>query len=257
MREESTRQLAEAVLAACRRKGMKLATAESCTGGMVAAALTDIAGSSDVVERGFVTYSNEAKTELLGVPPALITAHGAVSAEVAEAMAEGAITRAPVELAVAITGIAGPGGGSAAKPVGLVWFGCARRGRQTVTETHIFSGNRAVVRLSATRRALELLLESAGMRIIKLDASGWKVPLDFYDALLGALGAPDWHGRSVDALVDSMLYGGINAIEPPYRIWIVGTEAMPLSVRNELNSAIVTLAEQQGVEKEIEFQIDP
>jgi len=94
MSEESTRQLAEAVLAACRRKGMKLATAESCTGGMVAAALTDIAGSSDVVERGFVTYSNEAKTELLGVPPALIAAHGAVSAEVAAAMAKGALARA-------------------------------------------------------------------------------------------------------------------------------------------------------------------
>jgi len=161
MSEESTRQLAEAVLAACRRKGMKLATAESCTGGMVAAALTDIAGSSDVVERGFVTYSNEAKTELLGVPPALIAAHGAVSAEVAAAMAKGALARAPVDLSVAITGIAGPGGGSAAKPVGLVWFGCAGRGRQTVTETHIFSGDRGAVRLAATRRALELLSAAA------------------------------------------------------------------------------------------------
>ena len=162
MSDESTRQLAEAVLAACRDKGMKLATAESCTGGMVAAALTDIAGSSDVVERGFVTYSNEAKSELLGVAPALITAHGAVSAEVAAAMAEGALARAPVELSVAITGVAGPGGGTASKPVGLVWLACGRRDRQMVTEHHIFSGDRAAVRLAATRRALELLLAAAG-----------------------------------------------------------------------------------------------
>ena len=161
MSEESIRHLAEAVLTACRDKGMKLATAESCTGGMVAAALTDIAGSSDVVERGFVTYSNEAKSELLGVPPALIAAQGAVSAEVAAAMAEGALTRAPVDLSVAITGVAGPGGGTATKPVGLVWFGCGRRGGQMTTETHIFSGDRAAVRVAATRRALELLLAAA------------------------------------------------------------------------------------------------
>jgi nicotinamide-nucleotide amidase len=155
------RQLAEAVLVACRQKDLKLATAESCTGGMVAAALTDIAGSSDVVERGFVTYSNEAKTELVGVPPALIAAYGAVSAEVAAAMAEGALARAPVDLSVAITGVAGPGGGTLAKPVGLVWFASARRGAETMTETHIFSGDRAAVRLAATRRALELLLAAA------------------------------------------------------------------------------------------------
>jgi nicotinamide-nucleotide amidase len=161
MSDESTRQLAEAVLAACRRQGVKLATAESCTGGMVAAALTDIAGSSDVVERGFVTYSNEAKAELLGVPPSLIATHGAVSAEVAAAMADGALARAPVDLSVAITGIAGPGGGTATKPVGLVWFAAARRGGKIATETHIFSGDRAVVRLAATRRALELLLAAA------------------------------------------------------------------------------------------------
>lgn len=141
---------------------MKLATAESCTGGMVAAALTDIAGSSDVVERGFVTYSNEAKSELLGVPPALIAAHGAVSAEVAAAMAEGALAHAPVDLSVAITGVAGPGGGTATKPVGLVWLACSRRGGQIVTETHTFSGDRAAVRVAATRRALELLLAAAG-----------------------------------------------------------------------------------------------
>src|SRR5262252_10402996 len=117
MSDESARQLAEAVLAACRRKGMKLATAESCTGGLVAAALTAIAGSSDVLERGFVTYSNEAKSELLGVPPEIIAAHGAVSAETAAAMAEGAVARAPVDLAISITGIAGPGGATPSKPV--------------------------------------------------------------------------------------------------------------------------------------------
>jgi nicotinamide-nucleotide amidase len=159
--DQSVHPLAESVLAACRNKGMKLATAESCTGGMVAAALTDIAGSSDVVERGFVTYSNEAKNELLGVPLALVLAHGAVSAEVAAAMAEGALARAPVDLSVAITGIAGPGGGTATKPVGLVWFACGRRGGKVLIETHVFSGDRATVRLKATRRALELLLAAA------------------------------------------------------------------------------------------------
>jgi nicotinamide-nucleotide amidase len=156
--DQSVHRLAEAVLAACRSKGMKLATAESCTGGMVAAALTDIAGSSDVVERGFVTYSNEAKAELLGVPPTLVAAHGAVSAEVAAAMAEGALARAPVDLSVAITGIAGPSGGTATKPVGLVWFACGRRGGKIVTEEYVFSGDRAGVRLAATQRALEMLL---------------------------------------------------------------------------------------------------
>jgi nicotinamide-nucleotide amidase len=149
---------AVAVLTACRAAGLRLATAESCTGGMIAAALTEIAGSSDVVERGFVTYSNEAKTALLGVPAALITAHGAVSAEVAEAMAGGAVAHAPVELAIAVTGIAGPGGGSDAKPVGLVYLGIARRGRPTRTERHVFAGDRAAVRRAATARALELLL---------------------------------------------------------------------------------------------------
>ncbi len=161
MADESLDRLAEAVLAACRRRGLTLATAESCTGGMVAAALTDIAGSSDVVERGFVTYSNRAKQELLAVPPPLIAAHGAVSAEVAEAMALGALSLAPVDLAVAITGIAGPGGGSAAKPVGLVWFGSGRRGGPIRTERHVFPGDRAAVRRAATQRALELLLQAA------------------------------------------------------------------------------------------------
>jgi nicotinamide-nucleotide amidase len=152
---------AEAVLAAARSAGLMLATAESCTGGMVAAALTDIAGSSDVVERGFVTYSNASKTELLGVPAPLIATHGAVSAEVAEAMARGALAHAPVGIAVSITGIAGPGGATPGKPVGLVYFGIARRGGVCRTERHVFAGDRAAVRDAAACRALDLLIEAA------------------------------------------------------------------------------------------------
>ncbi len=159
---DALHELAAAVLDACRAKRLQRATAESCTGGMVTAALTDIAGSSDVVERGFVSYSNAAKSELLGVPAALIAAHGAVSAAVAEAMAAGALARAPVDLAIAVTGIAGPGGGTATKPVGLVWFASGRRGGAIVSESHVFPGDRAAVRLAATRRALELLCAAAG-----------------------------------------------------------------------------------------------
>jgi nicotinamide-nucleotide amidase len=154
-----TRTLAETVLDLCRRRGWKLATAESCTGGMVAAALTDIAGSSAVVERGFVTYSNEAKTDLLGVPAPLIAQHGAVSEPVARAMVAGALAHAPVDFAVSVTGVAGPGGGSAEKPVGLVHFGAARKGGPVTTEHHIFTGDRDQVRAAATKRALELLIE--------------------------------------------------------------------------------------------------
>jgi len=155
-----TRTLAETVLDLCRRRGWKVATAESCTGGMIAAALTDIAGSSEVVERGLVTYSNEAKTELLGVPAALIAELGAVSGEVAASMVEGALARAPVDVAVSVTGIAGPGGGSDAKPVGLVWLGVARKGRVARVERQVFTGDREQVRAAATRRALELLIEA-------------------------------------------------------------------------------------------------
>lgn len=154
-----TRTLAETVLDLCRRRGWKLATAESCTGGMIAASLTDIAGSSDVVERGFVTYSNEAKTDLLGVPAVLIAQYGAVSEPVARAMALGALARAPVELAISVTGIAGPSGGSAEKPVGLVHFGAARKGGPVVTERLLFTGDRDSVRAQATRRALELMID--------------------------------------------------------------------------------------------------
>jgi len=159
--DESLRKLSVAVLDSCRARGWMLATAESCTGGMIAAALTDIAGSSDVVERGFVTYSNAAKTELLGVPASLIAGHGAVSAAVAAAMAEGALARAPVDLAVAVTGIAGPGGGSPGKPVGLVWFGLAQRGGKAMTEHRVFPGDREAVRRAACERGLALLAEAS------------------------------------------------------------------------------------------------
>jgi len=128
---------------------------------MVAAALTEIAGSSDVVERGFVTYSNAAKSELLGVPTALIEAHGAVSGEVAAAMAAGALSRAPVDLTVSVTGIAGPGGATPGKPVGLVWLGIARRGGAVATERHVFPGDRAAIRRASVLRALELLEAAA------------------------------------------------------------------------------------------------
>jgi len=159
--EAETLTLAQSVLDGCRARGWHVATAESCTGGLVAGALTAIAGSSDVVERGFVTYSNEAKSELLGVPPETIAAHGAVSAETAAAMAEGAVARAPVDLAISVTGVAGPGGGSAAKPVGLVIFGLARRDGQRRTERRVFDGDRSAVRQGALQVALELLAGEA------------------------------------------------------------------------------------------------
>ena len=149
---------AEATLATLRKRGWLVATAESCTGGLIAGALTAIAGSSDVVERGFVTYSNEAKTEMLGVPAALIDAEGAVSAAVARRMAEGALANSRADLAVSVTGIAGPGGGTDQKPVGLVWFGLARRGAATRAVRHVFPGDRGAVRQAAVGVALALLL---------------------------------------------------------------------------------------------------
>ena len=126
------------LLEACRRDGIMLATAESCTGGMIVAALTDIPGSSAVVDRGFVTYSNEAKMEMLGVRRATLDAHGAVSRETALEMAAGALARSRAGIALAVTGIAGPGGGSAEKPVGLVWFGLALTGQPAVAERRLF-----------------------------------------------------------------------------------------------------------------------
>ncbi len=148
---------AAALLERYRRAGLRIVTAESCTGGLVAARLTDIAGASDVVERGFVTYSNEAKAEMLGVPTALLAQYGAVSAQVARSMAEGALAHARADVAVAVTGIAGPAGATAGKPVGLIYLAVARRGRDTKVERQQFGGDRQAVRDAATERALELL----------------------------------------------------------------------------------------------------
>jgi nicotinamide-nucleotide amidase len=139
-------------------KGLRIATAESCTGGLIAASLTDIPGSSDVFERGFVTYSNESKTELLGIPASLIAEHGAVSEQVARAMSAGALAHSPADVAIAVTGIAGPGGGTAEKPVGLVYVAAAQRGGGQSVQRHLFDGGRESVRLSAVRAALALAL---------------------------------------------------------------------------------------------------
>jgi nicotinamide-nucleotide amidase len=143
---------------ALRARGWKLVTAESCTGGLIAAACTAVAGSSDWFERGFVTYSNEAKTESLNVPATLIEAHGAVSAEVARAMAEGALAHSHAQLAVAVTGIAGPSGATPGKPVGTVWLAVAQAGHATQAELFNFSGERAAVREQTVHQALRRLL---------------------------------------------------------------------------------------------------
>ena len=138
---------------------LSLVTVESCTGGMVAGMLTAIPGASAVFERGWVTYSNAAKHQELGVSWADLDTFGAVSEQVAIAMAEGALAHSPADLAVSVTGIAGPDGGSAEKPVGLVYFACARRGHLTVHRRHIFSGNRDSIRAQAAETALDLLDE--------------------------------------------------------------------------------------------------
>jgi nicotinamide-nucleotide amidase len=155
-------RLARDLLEHLRRRHLRLATAESCTGGLIAAALTEIAGSSDVVERGFVVYSNEAKSELLGVDAGLIARHGAVSEEVARAMAEGAIRRSHAEIAVAVTGIAGPGGATPSKPVGLVHLAVARRSAPTVHERRVFEGDRRRVRLATVEHAFAMVRAAAG-----------------------------------------------------------------------------------------------
>jgi nicotinamide-nucleotide amidase len=148
---------ASELLALCRTANVMLATAESCTGGLIAGCLTEISGSSSVVDRGFVTYSNEAKNEMLGVPMELITEHGAVSEPVARAMAEGALKRSRASITVAVTGVAGPGGGTEAKPVGLVHFGSASGDRATTAAHHIFEGDRAAMRLATVREALAMV----------------------------------------------------------------------------------------------------
>ena len=149
-------QVAGLAASLARRRAM-MASAESCTGGLIAAACTALAGSSEWFERGFVTYSNAAKAELLGVAPALIETHGAVSAEVANAMAEGALARSVAGYAVAVTGIAGPGGATPGKPVGTVWLACARRGAPAQAERLQLEGDRAAVREQTVQRALQAL----------------------------------------------------------------------------------------------------
>jgi nicotinamide-nucleotide amidase len=150
------------VIGRAREAGRTIATAESCTGGMIAAALTDIAGASAVFGHGFVSYANDAKVAMLGVEPGLIAREGAVSETVARAMAEGARARAGADLAVAVTGIAGPEGGSAEKPVGTVWFGVARKDGATLAERRVFPGGRDAVRRATVDHALDLLAAALG-----------------------------------------------------------------------------------------------
>lgn len=154
---------AEALLARLRAEKLRVATAESCTGGLIAGLLTEIPGSSDVVDRGFVTYSNEAKEDLLGVPRALLERHGAVSEEVARVMAEGAVKHSRAGVAVAVTGIAGPAGGSVQKPVGLVHLAAARRGAKTLhRELRLGDLGRQGIRLATVKEALRLLDSAIG-----------------------------------------------------------------------------------------------
>jgi nicotinamide-nucleotide amidase len=162
MIETELRQAAEHLLDLCRARGLKVATAESCTGGLVVAALTEIAGSSDVVECGFVTYSNQAKETMLGVPASTLQRHGAVSAETATAMAAGALRNSQADIAVAITGIAGPGGGSKEKPVGLVHFAAASRDGKHLERRQLFGEiGRDRVRERSVSEALSMLQELA------------------------------------------------------------------------------------------------
>jgi nicotinamide-nucleotide amidase len=162
MADRETEAAATALLDLCKSKKLMVATAESCTGGLVAGALTDIAGSSAVVDRGFVTYTNEAKHQMLGVPNATIERHGAVSRETAEAMVRGALGHAHADLAVSITGIAGPGGGSADKPVGLVHFAAASRGGNLIHRERRFGDiGRGEVRRLSVLQALAMLTELA------------------------------------------------------------------------------------------------
>ncbi len=161
MFDHEMREAAERVLVACRKRKLKVVTAESCTGGLVAATLTAIAGSSDVVERGFVTYANEAKREMLGVPWDALLGHGAVSEPVARAMATGALAHSQADIAVSVTGVAGPGGGSEDKPVGLVHLAAVRAGHDPIVERHVFPGDRDVIRRVSVLTALAMLASLA------------------------------------------------------------------------------------------------
>jgi nicotinamide-nucleotide amidase len=161
MPRAATERLAMELGRALLARDWRMTTAESCTGGLIAGAITDVAGSSEWFERGFVTYSNAAKEEMLGVPRALLDEHGAVSEPVARAMAEGALARSSADCAVSVTGVAGPGGGTPAKPVGRVCFAWARRGGATSSHTRHFAGNRADVRAASVAAALQGLLDLA------------------------------------------------------------------------------------------------
>src|SRR5690606_27374808 len=155
--------LADSFLKACAHRKILVATAESCTGGMIIALLTDIPGSSSMVDRGFVTYSNEAKIEMIGVSPETLEKHGAVSAETAHEMAAGALENSRAGITLAVTGIAGPDGGSAEKPVGLVWFGLALSGKAVVTEKRIFENRgRDFIRRETVKHALGMGLRAMG-----------------------------------------------------------------------------------------------
>jgi nicotinamide-nucleotide amidase len=145
------------LLALCRKRGVMVATAESCTGGLIAALLTEIPGSSDVFERGFVTYSNDAKHEQLGIKPSLLAKHGAVSAEVAGAMAEGALKHSKAKFSMAVTGVAGPGGGTPKKPVGLVYIAVSGGKGKTAVEEYRFKGSRSQIRMKTVAESLKLL----------------------------------------------------------------------------------------------------
>ncbi len=167
MISETLADHARNVLVRCRDVGLRVATAESCTGGLIAACLTDIAGSSDVLERGFVTYSNDAKMDLLGVPEDFILEHGAVSELVARAMAEGALERSGADIAVSVTGIAGPGGGNEEKPVGLVHLACARDGHPTLHRRCAFGEqDRRTIRELSVQNAFEMIEEQIGLPMI-------------------------------------------------------------------------------------------
>lgn len=161
MFDHEMREAAERVLVACRKRNLKVVTAESCTGGLVAATLTAIAGSSDVVERGFVTYANEAKREMLGVPWDALLGHGAVSEPVARAMAAGALARSQADISVSVTGVAGPGGGTEDKPVGLVHLAAVRSRHEAIAERHVFPGDRDAIRRFSVLTALAMLASLA------------------------------------------------------------------------------------------------
>jgi nicotinamide-nucleotide amidase len=157
MFDHEMRDAADRVLQACRKRRLKVVTAESCTGGLVAATLTAIAGSSDVVERAFVTYANEAKREMLGVPWDALLGHGAVSEPVARAMAAGALARSAADISVSVTGVAGPGGGAPDKPRGQGHFAAARAGYEPIVERHVFPGDRDAIRRVSVLTALAML----------------------------------------------------------------------------------------------------